>query len=334
MYYFIEQPFRKYKPKTSQKKLKSLAFYLFATVIIDTIGCSTYFSQGWLWRLPNTGQNLIEKVTDSADYHRKHFGGIGFPYPGWTYNNGSNQAQIILLGNSHAQALQYGMCEAIAKPYNIVVYMAGTSCLPLPDFTRMTPGVNWNVLCPHTLNIAIEQLLKTDDSILVLTDSWFSQLSLAGKLSTGNKLDINLDSHNYNDYSDLTDALDKLRALIGNRKLVIIGGVPGAGIADGFSCLTRPLLAQGNCLKFLNRRNIHYKRVINVNTVLEQYVKQAKDKKIYFINPFDVFCCQKNCISISKDGLPFYSNQFHLSKTGSLYFIFKIKNKLLDIIKH
>ena len=64
---------------------------------------------------------------------------------------------------------------------------------------------------------------------------------------------------------------------------------------------------------------------INVNKVLMKYAN--KHQNVYFINPFDTFCENNYCINVDYKGTPLYSDVYHLSKTGSIYFITSILRK-------
>ncbi|MCF6764279.1 acyltransferase [Thiotrichales bacterium 19S3-7] len=332
MFYFIETPFRKITPNVLKIKLKYFVYYLIVAVMVAFLGLSAYLSDGWLWRLSRSAK-LIQTTTVGSDYNASHFGGGGFPNPGWTYNNGNSVAKIVLLGDSHAEMLQYGLYHLIAKAYNVSIYESGTGCLPLPGFTRIIPA-SWERTCQKTLNKAIKELKKSNDSILIVSDYWAVQISQAGKLVDNKALGINLDSDNYSDYRVLTSALEKLRKQIGNRKLIIIGDFPGTGVLSSFACLTRPALARSQCEKYLKQNlkypNTELKQRINVNKILKKYAN--KHTSVIYIDPESILCPDGICQAIDANGLPIFSDQHHLSKEGSLYFISKIKPQLLKLL--
>ena len=333
-YYFIEQPFR--RPISKDKKAQFVLIFKWLPVIGFTscFGFMLYLSNGWLWRVPDLQGFPLSKEQIAQDYHLTHFGGTGFAYPfGWTYKNENKAPDIVLMGDSHAQMLQYGLLNEIAKPANKSIYMAGSSCLILPDLYRTTIGDDWKTICPNVLNQALKKLHEKEDSILILSEYWLYQIIRAIDVTNNQAWDINLNSIKKSDYQPLLAKLEKLRQLIGNRTLIIIGDVPGAGIKDPFSCLTRPQLAKANCINQIDTSATANVKSLNINKILRNFAK--KNKYTYFFDPYAVFCTDKICHSLSSiHEEPYYSDEAHLSKVGSTYLIAKLKPQLMPLILH
>jgi peptidoglycan/LPS O-acetylase OafA/YrhL len=330
-YYFIEQPFRHTPTKDINAQRTLILKWIPGIALTASCGFALYLSHGLLWRIPTLDGPQFSPGQIALDYHKAHFGGQGFAYPfGWTYKAEHDVPDMVLLGDSHAQMLQYGLANEIAKPYHKSVYMAGSSCLMLPDLSRTTPGDDWNKICPNVLKQGLAQLQKKPDSILVVSQYWLFQILMAKDLSNQQTWHIDLMSSQRKDYQPLLAKLGQLRQLIGDRKLIILGDVPGAGIKDPFACLTRPGLSKTNCLAKINTRAESNIKALNINKVLRYFAQH--NPRTYFFDPYSVFCNETICHSLNAQGEPYYSDDNHLSEVGSRYLFAALKAQLLPII--
>ena len=330
-YYFIEQPFRRVQAKTRKEQLTLIYTWIPGISLTACLGIALYLSNGWLWRIPGLKQLPFNKEQLAENYHKTHFGGRGFAYPlGWTHQTDAQAADIVLLGDSHAQMLQYGLVNEIADTYNKSIYIAGSSCFILPGLSRVTPGDDWNTICPNVLAQGLKELHKKRDSILILSQSWVFQSMVARDLTSGQPWSLNLNSTKISDYQPLLAKLNELRNLIGDRALIIIGDVPGAGVKDPFSCLTRPAVAKLNCINKIDTTMQSHKSALHINKALAYFAKQ--NKNTYFLNPYSVFCSDAVCHSLNEQGQPYYSDDNHLSETGSHYLIAQFKSQLMPLI--
>ncbi|KTD60719.1 acyltransferase family protein [Legionella shakespearei] len=329
VYYFVEQPFRKINHE-NKRKIIYLAGSTISAAVISVLSLNIYFQDGWLWRLPEENRMIASSAGNPKEYHIKFFGGSGYPYPfGYTYQNSDEQpAKIILMGDSHAQMLQHGLHELIAKSLNFSIYMAGSSCLILPGVTRLTNEMDWDTVCPDVLKHALVELKKNEDSVLVLSESWVSQLTIAGLLPDKKKLTYNLSSTRPEDYPDLINKLDELRSLIGQHKLILFGDVPTSGGQDIFSCLTQPFHESASCKQDVSAQA--NQNAIHLNQVLKDYANNHKNT--YYLDPYEAFCDEKNCRNLTDNREPIYSDGSHLSKVGSLLLIEHFRKKLSQLI--
>lgn len=330
-YYYIEQPGR--HSRANERRAQQRLIYKWIPGLALTVCCglALYLSNGLQWRIPQLKGTQFSQEQIALDYHKAHFGGQGFAYPfGWTHKTTQDSPDIVLLGDSHAQMLQYGLAEEIARPYHKSIYMAGSSCLILPDLSRTTPGDDWNRICPGVLKHALAQLNKKPDSILILSQYWFFQILMASDLNSAQPWHIDLNSVNEHNYLPLLSKLDQLRQLIGKRTLIIIGDVPGAGINDPFACLTRPLLSKERCINKIDTAAQANIKAININKILKDFAKNAPHT--YFFDPYAVFCTSTTCHALSAQGEPYYSDDNHLSEVGSKYLIAQLRPQLLPLI--
>ncbi|MFT4059319.1 MAG: acyltransferase family protein [Legionella sp.] len=332
-YQFIEKPFRYADTLDKRAQRKLIVQWVPSITVTVCCGFALYMSHGLLWRIPALDGAQFSPEQIALDYHKAHFGGQGFAYPfGWTYKTSSKRPDIVLLGDSHAQMLQYGLAQEIAKPYRKSIYMAGSSCLVLPGLSRTTPGDDWDTICPHVLQQALAQLNKKPDSVLILSEYWIFQILMVHELGNHEAWNIDLTSVKKSDYQPLFTKLAKLRQLIGDHTLIIIGDVPGAGIKDPFACLTRPVISKTQCIDKINTLAQANTKAINVNRVLKSFAKN--NRNTYFFDPYRVFCTDTICHSLSTQGEPYYSDDNHLSEAGSAYFISQVKTELLPFFYH
>lgn len=331
-YYCIEQPFRHSRAKGRRAQQKLIYQWIPGLAAAACGGLALYLSNGLQWRIPQLEGSQFSPAQIALDYHKAHFGGQGFAYPfGWTHKTKQASPDIVLLGDSHAQMLQYGLAQEIARPYHKSIYMAGSSCLILPGLSRTTPGDDWNSICPNVLTQALSQLKKKPDSILILSQYWFFQILMASDLNSAQPWHIDLSSVNERNYQPLLSKLGKLRQLIGQRTLIIIGDVPGAGINDSFACLTRPALSKERCINKIDTAAQANSKAININKILKDFAKNAAHT--YFFDPYAVFCTSTICHALSAEGEPYYSDDNHLSEVGSKYLIAQLRPQLLPLIR-
>lgn len=338
MYYFIEQPFRKNIPKDGLKQKKILIRWSILVICIVALGTSIFYSKGWIWR--ENSPTAAASIEDISNYHKENWGGSGFS-GGMIYQGKTNYRNIVMMGDSHSGMLDTGMVNEIAKPKDISIFTisgggAGSydSSLLLPGITRIAASQTSQDVSSKRANEQIKIELskfKYKNLIVIYSASYSSQINMAGYLDTHKKLGINTETMNkYTQYKPFTDSLERLQKEIGSHPLILIGDVPGASKYNIISCLSaiKWFNQVGTCLT-AQKESISV-AAINVNTILKEYAK--KHKNVYFINPFDTFCKNRVCKNLSKNGTPFYSDGNHLSKTGSIYFIGHVKNKILTII--
>ena len=328
MYFFIEQPFRKGSNKQRQSQLKILFRWIPATLVVALLGFSSNFG---IIDYHRNDENLLKKAQQPKKFHLEYFGGTGFPYPfGWTYNNGKSISDVVLMGDSHAQMLQYGLNKVLGEKRGLNIYMAGSSCLVLPGVSRIDPGDDWDSICPNVLKTAMIELNKNKNSSLLLSESWFFQIAHGVNLNNKKPLEIDLNSKKYVDYAGLTQKLDKLHALIGDRLLIIFGDVPGAGREDSASCFMRPALGRVNCYKKMHTERASVQWALNINTVLKKYA--LLHENVIFFDPYSAFCDEKECASYSENNEPYYSDEYHLSMVGSEHIIRVFEKQLNEAL--
>lgn len=320
-YKYIEQPFRKkrFDLATSYWKYSSVA----AFAIMGYIGINMYTYNGWEWRMKSPV--VFENVGDSKNFHKKFYGGEGYPYKGAVYTD--KPADIVVIGDSHARHYMEGLYEVLAKPNNLNLYNnSGMSCIMLPFFTRTTEGQNWDKMCPNALNEGLKYLQQGDqNSILIISESWVTQMEYADLLDEqGNRRNIKITA------KEVSNAIIELKSKIGNRTLIVIGQVPGAedNLYDIFT-RPRPIFFGNDTDKYITSEP--REDFIRFNDYLKKVALQTN--KFIFLNPFDVLCKNNVCKNLNEQKHLIYSDKNHLSKYGSVEvingFMPELKNILL-----
>lgn len=305
-YKYIEQPFRKkrFDLTTSYWKYSSLA----AFAIMGYIGINMYTHNGWEWRMKSPV--IFENVGDSKNFHKKFYGGEGYPYNGAIHTD--KPADIVVIGDSHARHYMEGLYKVLAEPNSLSLYnSSGTSCIMLPFFTRTTEGHNWDEMCPQSLNNGLKYLQQGDqNSILIISESWVSQMSLADLLDKqGNRRNIKVTA------KEVSDGILELKSKIGDRTLVVIGQVPGAehNLYDIFT-RPRPIFFGNDTDKYLT--SVPSKDFVEFNSHLKKIA--MKTNKFIFLDPFDILCKNDVCRNLDGQKHLIYSDAYHLSKYGSI----------------
>ncbi|PWY54516.1 hypothetical protein DGG96_16655 [Legionella qingyii] len=337
MYYFIEQPFRKGSgiQKNQKYLIKTITQGLCFAFLIAFLGVFIGRSHGWIWRANSADE--LAKVEDITKYHVENWGGADFSGE-FIHKGKSNHAQIVIMGDSHAGMLDEGIVDKLAKPHQLTVFTSSgggagkyASSLLIPGITRLDKEQK---LYDDSAKFAYKEALKVlnatqEPNILILSAHWGEQINMAGFLKNHQSLNINTSSMtSYNDYKPFLNALDKLVKLLGTKKLIIIGDVPGS-IYDPINCLGSLKWFKRSDCSFIDNENRN-QAALNVNRVLARYASERNN--VYFLNPYDVFCKKGYCTSGDTLGRPYYSDGSHLSKIGSKFLVGQLQHKILDIL--
>ena len=322
LYRFIETPFR--QPNYFQERKLHLVSALSTFALIFGLSLHAYMHQGWEWR---TGEPIVnlEKMDDGRAFHKKFYGGSGYPYYGPV--NTESGPDVIVLGDSHGRHYAEGLFKALAEPNNMSLYIAsGTSCFHLPRFTRTTEGHDWDNDCPKRLVVAKKDIDKAEQPpVVIISHAWNSQMDNADILDdegvrTGAKVSV----------EHIKQGILELKELLGDAKLVVIGNVPGAG-ANLYDVFTRPRPLMFS--KFDPEDYLYHNRDPKLEYTNAELKRLAEETgKFAFIDPFDYLCDETRCRNTDDQRRLIYSDQGHLSKYGSILLIDAVKDQLLDLV--
>jgi peptidoglycan/LPS O-acetylase OafA/YrhL len=334
MYYFIEQPFRKNQNSTNPNpQIKPIVQGLTLALCMTLLGHFIYHNHGWTWRVRSS--NELAKIKDISDYHTKYWGGADFS-GGLIHQGKTKKAQLVLLGDSHAGMLDEGILHKIAFPDQITFFTASgggagkyASSLLLPGITRIDKEQQ---LFDDSARKAYKEALSHlhEQGVLILSSSWSAQLNIAGVLKNHHSLNINTAlMSSYMEYQPLFKSIDKLNQLLGKRKLIIIGDVPGSQFKPILCLDNLRWFPQPTTCSLADSQGLN-KGALNVNKALAMYA--SKRANVYFLNPYDIFCKNGICKSVDPSGRPYYSDGAHLSKLGSKFLIGNLKKDIMSIL--
>jgi hypothetical protein len=321
-YRYIETPFRTKKIDLASPRYRNA--FISISIVVFATGIHISNTNGWEWRVSTPLK--LDHAGNAAMFHINFYGGSG--YPRYEAIDNRKPPNVILMGDSHGRHYAEGITKIFTNPNKLNLYMAsGTSCLHLPGFTRITPGRDWNTLCPNALNKALSLIEQGDKPLVIISHSWLSQMSIAALLNAKNK--------KVNDHitpEDLIDGILKLKERIGESPLVVIGAVPGTGDVLLYDVLSRP------SLPFLSNAKPEQYLTTPANTKTIEFnaqLKKAAEKTgdFYFLDPHDALCDLGQCLNLDANGQLIYSDKAHLSKFGSIAVISEFYPDLIAIYK-
>jgi hypothetical protein len=309
---FVETPFR--------SKVFSLKWLLLPAPALVMFACSFIFGYGWPWRVANPV--IFTDIESPEEFHTEYYGGKGYPSSGPV--GVQAPPDILLIGDSHARHYAEGLFKEIAEPHGYHLHViAGNSFIHLPNFTRTTPGTNWDLISKETL-CEIERILKKFDKkpLIVMSHWWTIQLSKAALVDgQGNQVKIQPD------ISDVHKGILKMKKNMKIDRLIVIGEVPGTNGINLYDEMTRPALGRKQNQSDLQYTKKQYTTCNYFNNQL--YNISIKNNDFIFIDPSTVLHDKSKFKNFDAEGMPLYSDTSHLSKFGSRYIIKKIAPQIL-----
>lgn len=312
----IERPFQNPASFLRQKSLQPL--FIFATIILFTVGSNMSSSGGWLWRVPEIQGVVFDRFEKQSQFHQEFYGGAG--YPSFGPVNTNQPADIVVMGDSHGRQYLEGVFKVVSQPMNLSLYSAsGTSCFHLPHFTRKTE-VDWDTHCPEALTRGLDFIHQGNQPLVILAHSWVNQINRAALLDAqGRRISTHVT------INDIVTGILELRELIGASQLVVIGHVPMTGGINLYDEFTKPHL-------FKEDRTVYFTSPKNpLHVQINQVLKDAANRTgaFSFMDPFDVLCNKDDelidgggkegrCKNVDGEGHLVYSDGGHLSKYGSV----------------
>jgi len=316
LFRFVETPFRSGEngPRLSRA---GVGFACSSSLLVmSLLSATVWANDGFPWRIAPMPPDIAAQAANSKEFQVDQYGGAEFPGPTtWMGAPSNGRADFVFIGDSHAGQYKAGFKQDIVDPLKKSVFFSTASCLILPGMTRNTPGTDWDHWCTKALNDALDVINRSPDATVVMAESWDFQISYAAMLDTKEAIYKNGDMDAA--LKVVGARLDALRALIGNRRLVLMGEVPGAGVKDPIGCFMRPKYIKTDCddiLTTAERDNPARK----INRFLKTYASEHPN--VTFLNPFSVLCDGGQCHTV-QGGRVLYSDDYHLSKFGSIVVI-------------
>ena len=211
-----------------------------------------------------------------------------------------NRADYLILGDSHAAALSYGLRYTF--PDANVLQVSGVGCPPLAVMqSDPSPA------CPQLIELALKSIPRSRR----ISEVWLAARWNLGRLGRA-------PGWNANWLGDLLETVDSLRKQ--NVEVVIIGPMPEYQtelprlIVEGIH-RNDPQLPQ----RFISPDSI------KLDSVMEEF---AKSNKIRYVSLARAICPNKRCIETGVGGVPLLFDSDHLTDAGSILVSSAIKDHL------
>lgn len=292
-----------------RKDRKTIVALVSSVALIGFVGIYTYILSGIPSRPSIAGfvadrvQLVREPSTD--DDCIKLVGGKKPSFDYCRYSNAHSSRNILVLGDSHAHAAFYGIAEYLKREgYNAILF-ANSSCPPfIGTHTGETDAQR--EFCTQRISQLLDEAgnVKNVEKIFVLTrgatylrgTAFSSENDVNSSLIIGEKA--------FKDGAQKT--IDKIRAISNN--IYFVSENPEL-IFNPASCLSRPLNNQTvDCdvdRTSVDRRQREYMEIL------------MSLRNVTVIDSRNAFCGPLSCSPFSKEGVLLYSDDNHLSKSGS-----------------
>ena len=330
MYRKIELPFRHPEQSASPLSKSGYGFVCASLLLLISLPAATVWANaGWQLRVPDLPTEIALQLKDSKQFHVDQFGGAGFPAPdGWVSGGETGVADIVVIGDSHAEQLKTGIKDLLGNGLQKGIYFSTSSCLVLPGMTRLTPGTDWDLICKSALEKALAVVDRSPSALLVIAEAWDFQITTAAWVE-GRRPLVNEKKTLEEAYEQLSASFDELKKRIGQRNMLIVGGVPGAGVPDVMGCYLRPRFIDFDCEAILSTPRESNPAVVG-NRALKAYAESRSG--VYFLDPFDGLCSEESCRAFM-NGKVVYSDSTHLSKDGSRVLIRALRDEILRLFE-
>jgi len=240
----------------------------------------------------------------NKQYHRKYYGGAGYPADEVFYlNSTENDYSLIFTGDSFG--LQYS--KSLEERNVKVAGLFDHGCFILPNYTRYRFNAE-DIACSNEYP-KLMGLLNQNTSIPVfIAHNWdYYQDKLIKK---GGSYPCELSKEEF--YKVIKSELEQLFEDGGHSRSYFIVGVPPETDINAFDCLAQKDLYG---VQFLSPCETEEKEKVHEINELLQSISMTKDN-VYFVNPNDALCDNGMC-SIIIDDQPVYSDGSHLSVYGA-----------------
>jgi len=323
-YHFVEKPFR--NKKNDIKKiliLISISFFVLISFNLYVIN-----KDGIKNRLPEIFQ--IDLRPKKFNFHQK-----------------DNAQKIVLIGDSHARALEFNLNEEIKKKdFSLIGF---ETLFYLTDFNivkKKTGKINENFI---DRNIKIDNFLKENSDLIVVFHQRWTYLLLETFFDDkeGYKETDNLEHHSYLEQINIKTSslkerqqyireglISQINKIINQgHKLILVYPVPEMGI-DPHRYLFRNYIYNKNL--FINSMPIFsgsYEVYKKRNKLIFEILNSINNPSIYRVYPHEFFCnkqLENRCVANNKNNI-FYNDTNHLSIHGSKLVVDEIMKEIKKI---
>jgi peptidoglycan/LPS O-acetylase OafA/YrhL len=252
---------------------------------------------GWTWRLGARESTYVDI--------RTFYGGAQCTSP--RCESGAGEP-LIVIGDSHALAYFAGMRRDL--PDRRLIFFESSAC-PFfsPDKTRDYGAAlaQYDQPCRSTRRLAFDEI-RVSGADVVVAQNWF-RMDMVSEVTTDR-------------WVFTTDAgwarfvgeeLSQLKADLGIQTLVVIGNVPTpGGLISPVDCIARPVRLNDVGCSATPRDNPK----LAIRALFNARLRISVGPFAWFVDPYDYLCDASECANF-RDGLPLYTNETHLSESGS-----------------
>ena len=295
-------------------ELKKPAILMLLMLLIGLFGYHAYSRDGYRFRAgfkkfeqQNNGFNWDDaaKYANAAKDDPPHF-----------------TRDVVLIGDSHAQAIFGGFSELFKKHNTRLQLRAGAACPPFYDL--IVQHIGHEEECKDVMNGFLEESIK-DDAIKTVILTSRGPLYLTGQgFGDGDAISLKIKSKfakakSDGDYTDVfSDAMTRTLSMLtnANKKIIFMVDAPEMGFAPETCVDVRPFKLIDNkkstcgiSREIFDKRNAGYLKIIAAHA-------QAFPK-VKFLYPSKHLCDDQFCYA-KKDGIIFYRDDDHLSYEGGL----------------
>ena len=280
--------------KDKHISIKNVSLYISCAIA----GVIVYVNNGFSLRVPD------EFRLTKEEFHKKYFGGAGFPVNKDYYQNSNTRTyKYIFAGDSFAA--QYAKAIKDSGIQAAGVYSYG--CPLFPDYTRNMDIKEYKP-CSFSFEV-LETLFRLNKKAdLIYTISWDTYHdTMIKKGGAANAID------NKKEYEKIiTEQIKKIITIGGSDRSYFFIGRPMVASFSGFDCLSGKSLIG---YKFINScKTTQKENTPEINKLVKNAIKGYDNA--HFIDPNDYLCHGGVC-DVIIDGKPVYSDQSHLSVYGA-----------------
>lgn len=246
-------------------------------------------------------------AADPARFHTTNYGGHGYDLE-TSLGDRSGKEVAILGGDSFALQYASGIDRALKGQGRYISGVFQHGCVLSHEYTRMLKNVPRED-CRESYRKILAKL-EGNNLPFMFAQSWEGY---RGMIANSSGLPVK-SSTDEDYFSVLLDLLEKARADIGNREMIIIGSQPYLSLkSSATSCLLRPQYIYQACEVYMSYR-LGDTSAKKTNKILESFAERHANTR--YVDASKSLCLSGNCKSAS-EGRILYSDAAHLSLDGS-----------------
>jgi len=321
MYRYIELPFHKGKALDRFPGWARPLLVAACALIIIVPARAVINSNGWIWRIDQESQT---GAYDATAFHKEQYGGAGFEVNKIIKLGEAGNPSFMIIGDSHALHYAHGISQYLKRNSVSALGLFDHGCFIAPTVTRFLSTVEDKV-CSDEYD-KIHASLVGNNIPIIISYFWMGYQNIIGP-KNGEPVKFETKKQ-YVEY--LLSEISIIKADVGkNRKIIIIGQVPGAGPGGAVTdCVFRPNISKYFCASGFDYPE-EKSRGYHVNKMIKEY---AVKNDLIFLDPQSKLCRENICSSIIENKI-MYSDPTHLSKNGSAFVMDKFSAELNKAIE-